>query len=346
MTKTDTADTDATLEQIGRLAGAGCRIIRCAVPNRRAARALGTICRESPIPVIADIHFDAHLALEAIAQGVAGIRINPGNVREDETFRRVVTECRDRGLKIRVGVNSGSIVPRDGLEVRQTPDDVAALMVRACRQYCEDMEELGFRDIVVSLKASDVPTTVRAYREMARLSDYPLHVGVTAAGPADVSIVKSAVGIGALLLDGIGDTIRVSLTGPPLREVEIGYEILAAIGLVEESMRGVDIISCPTCGRCRVNLPEIVENVRAALRDRPVPAGLTVAVMGCVVNGPGEAAEADVGIAAGAGGAFLFRRGKRVRKVPADGIVQALLDEIARTEETDAAAPSTEDVGA
>lgn len=332
MTKTHTEDVDATLAQIGELAALGCEIIRCAVPNRKAGAALREITRGSPLPVVADIHFDHRLALAAIEAGADGVRINPGNMRDRDGIREVYRAAAEAGIKVRIGVNSGSIRPRRGLEVRGGAggEELAELMVREALAYCQAAEEESFGDIVLSLKASDVPTTIAAYRRAAGLCDYPFHLGVTAAGPAATSLVKSAIGIGALLAEGIGDTVRVSMTGPPHEEVTAGIAILQALGLRAAS--GPEIISCPTCARCEIDLSALVEEIGRRVQDGP--AGLKIAVMGCMVNGPGEAAEADVGIAGGRDFGYLFRGGKKVRKVPAAGLADALMDEIEKARPT------------
>lgn len=316
MTKTPTQDVNATRRQIRALARVGCQIVRVAVPNMAAARRLGEIKRSSPIPIVADIHFDHKLALEAISQGVDGIRLNPGNIRSRQGVADVVRAAKKAGIPIRIGVNSGS-VRRDGKS-----EDIVKVMVNAALSFCHDFERLGFRDIKISLKSSDVPATIEAYRLIANKCDYPLHLGVTAAGPPDVSLIKSAIGIGALLAEGIGDTIRVSMTGAPQQEVKAGLEILRALGQAE---RGIEIISCPTCGRCQVDLRRIVAQVRAGLVD--LKGNLQIAVMGCVVNGPGEARHADIGIAGGKGFGFLFRKGKRIRKVREHEMVSVLIQE-------------------
>jgi len=320
MTTTLTEDVPATLRQIEELAQLECAIARVAVPTAKAAKCLGEIRKHSPLPIVADIHFEHSLALEAIAQGVDKIRINPGNMRDQAGVREVVCAARDAGIPIRIGVNSGSIRSQEDVS-----SDLVDLMVDSVMRYCRSFEELGFRDIVLSLKASDVVRTVRAYREVAARCDYPLHLGVTAAGPPDMALVKSAIGIGGLLMDGIGDTIRVSFTGPPHAEVEAGYQILEALGLAE---RGPQIMSCPTCGRCQIDLCRVVNEVQQRLsRDKK---GLRIAIMGCVVNGPGEAREADVGLAGGKGFGFLFRHGKKLRKVREEAMVDELLREIDR----------------
>jgi len=326
MTKTHTEDVEATLAQIEELAAAGCDIIRCAVPNRRAADALRPICERSPIPVVADIHFDHHLALLAIEAGARGVRINPGNMRDREGLRLVYRAAAEAGIKVRIGVNSGSIRPRSGLEVRpeEAGEDLAELMVSRALDYCRDAEAEGFGRIVLSLKASDVPATIAAYRLAARRCNYPFHLGVTAAGPPHVSIIKSAIGIGTLLAEGIGDTIRVSMTGAPLEEVKAGRAILEALALREPG--GPQIISCPTCARCQIDLGALVAEVDRRLEG--MHERVKVAVMGCIVNGPGEAADADVGIAGGRTFGYLFRGGKKLRRVEAPDLADALVQEV------------------
>ncbi len=326
MTKTHTEDVEATVRQINELADLGCEIIRCAVPNRASADALRSIVESSPLPVIADIHFDHRLALLSIEAGAHGVRINPGNMQDREGLREVYRRAAGADIKVRIGVNSGSIRPRQGLEVapEAEAEDLAELMVRQTLDYCSEAEAEGMGSLVLSLKASDVPTTLAAYRKVAGMCDYPLHVGVTAAGPPETSIVKSCVGIGALLAEGIGDTIRVSMTGRPHNEVRTGLAILEALEL--RSPRGPELISCPTCARCSLDLSALVAEIEERTRD--YPPGLKIAVMGCVVNGPGEAAEADVGIAGGVDFGFVFRGGKKLRKVPAGSLADALMEEV------------------
>jgi len=328
MTKTPTEDIAQTVRQIERLAEAGSDITRCAVPNRKASEALDEIIRRSPIPLVADIHFDPHFALRAVESGAHGVRVNPGNMPGGEGLRKFYRAAADAGIKVRIGVNSGSIRPRRGMEVIPVEDAeaLARLMVDQTLSYCEAAEAEGLRNIVISMKASDVPTTLAAYRLAAGRCDYPFHVGVTAAGPPEESIVKSAVGIGALLAEGIGDTIRVSMTGSPLEEVEAGVAILEALELRRPT--GAQIISCPTCARCEIDLCGLVQEVKRRLSDVKVP--IKVAVMGCVVNGPGEAAESDVGIAGGRDFGFLFRGGQKVRKVAAGELADALVAEVRR----------------
>jgi len=326
MTKTHTEDITATVAQINELAELGCEIIRCAVPHRKAAAAFRRVKEASPLPVIADIHFDCTLALMAVEAGADGVRVNPGNMRDREGLEQVYRAAREAGIKVRIGVNSGSIRPRKGLEV--APDaghtGTAALMVEEALAYAEAAEREGLRDIVLSLKASDVPTTIAAYRMAAGRCDYPFHLGVTAAGPPRTSIVKSAIGIGTLLAEGIGDTIRVSMTGPPHEEVRAAIAMLEALGL--RGPAGAEIISCPTCARCEIDLSALVEEVSRRVRD--LPAHVKIAIMGCVVNGPGEAAEADVGIAGGRDFGYLFRRGRKLRKVEAGRLADALVEEV------------------
>lgn len=320
MTNTHTDDAEVTLAQIRKLAAAGCDIIRCAVPDMAAAEGLKTICKESPIPVIADIHFDYKLALAAIAAGVDGLRLNPGNIGSTEKVRAVVEAAKERNIPIRIGVNAGSL-PKDLLEKYGHP--TAEALVEAAWSHIHILEDMDYRNIKISLKAHDVPLTIAAYRLLASQCDYPLHVGITEAGTVNSGIIKSAVGIGALLAEGIGDTIRVSLTGDPVNEVKVAYDILKALGLREY---GPTLISCPTCGRTRINLEKLALEVERRLADITEP--ITVAVMGCVVNGPGEAREADVGLAGGIGEGLIFRKGVILRKVPENQLVDELFIEI------------------
>lgn len=320
MTNTKTHDAEATLAQIRELAAAGCDIIRCAVPDMPAAEGLKRICKESPIPVIADIHFDYKLALAAIEAGVDGLRLNPGNIGGEERVRAVVEAARPKNIPIRIGVNAGSL-PKDLLEKYGHPTPEA--MVEAAWRHIKILEDMDYRNIKVSLKCHDVPTTLSAYRLMASQCDYPLHVGVTEAGTVNSGIIKSAVGIGTLLAEGIGDTIRVSLTGDPVNEVKVAYNILKSLGLREY---GPTLISCPTCGRTQINLEKLALEVEKRLDAITEP--IVVAVMGCVVNGPGEAREADVGIAGGKGEGLIFRKGEVLRKVPEDRIIDELFVEI------------------
>ncbi len=322
MCSTDTRDTAATCAQILRLAEAGCEIVRCAVPDMEAARALRAIRAASPIALIADIHFDYRLALAALEAGVDGLRLNPGNIGEAWKVREVVHVCGERQVPIRIGVNGGSL-EKELLEKYGHPTPEA--MVESALGHIRILEELGFTAIKVSLKASDIRRTVQAYRLLAKQADYPLHIGITEAGTTWSGTIKSAIGLGVLLYEGIGDTLRVSLTGDPVEEVRVGWEILKSLGLRE---RGPVFVSCPTCGRCQIDLIPVAEEVERRLRDLPRP--ITVAVMGCVVNGPGEAREADVGIAGGKGQGLLFRRGEVVRKVAEKELADALVEEAQR----------------
>jgi (E)-4-hydroxy-3-methylbut-2-enyl-diphosphate synthase len=320
MTNTPTQDVAATVAQIERLQAAGCEIVRVAVPDQEAARAIAGIKARIRIPLVADIHFDHRLAVEAARNGADGLRINPGNIGGRDKVRKVVAAAKERGLPIRIGVNAGSL-EKDLLETHQGA--TAPAMVASALRHVALLEGADFDQIKISIKASDVPRTVEAYRLLASQTDYPLHLGVTEAGSLYTGTVKSALGIGMLLAEGIGDTLRVSLTRDPVEEVRVGFEILKALGL---RRHGPEIISCPTCGRCGFDLFSVVEQVEKALLTRPVPVKL--AIMGCVVNGPGEAREADIGIAGGIGQGILFRRGKVVRKVPREKLVQTLLEEV------------------
>jgi (E)-4-hydroxy-3-methylbut-2-enyl-diphosphate synthase len=320
MTKTDTRNVKATVKQIQSLVLSGCEIIRIAVPDAEAAKALGRIKQLVPIPVIADIHFDWRLALEAIRQGVDGLRINPGNIGAKWKVAEVVSAASDKAVPIRIGVNAGSL-SRKLLEKYGHPTPEALL--ESAEEHINILEGLGFKEIKVSLKASSVLTTVDAYRLFSRRFRYPLHVGISEAGPSFTGMIKSSVGLGILLAEGIGDTIRVSLSADPEEEVRVGYEILKSLGLRE---KGVNLISCPTCGRCEIDIRGLASKVENRLKDIRKP--LTVAVMGCVVNGPGEAREADIGIAGGKGFGLLFKKGKVVRKLDEDKLLDALLKEI------------------
>ncbi len=307
MTKTDTRDVNATVRQIRRLERLGCEVIRVAVPDMVAAEAIGEITKRISIPLIADIHFDWRLALKSIEQGAHGLRINPGNIGAKWKVRELVEAAKDRKIPIRVGVNSGSL-PKDLLKKYGHP--TADALVEAATRQIEMLHELGFHQIKVSLKGTDVPLTVNAYRLFSSRFDYPLHIGITEAGPPPLGIVKSAVGLGILLSEGIGDTIRVSLTAPPYDEVRVAYEILSTLGIRKH---GINLVSCPTCGRCTVNIQGIARKLQKRIEGIEKP--LTVAVMGCAVNGPGEAREADFGVAGSKGEGLLFKKGKVVKKV-------------------------------
>ena len=320
MTNTKTENIPATVDQIHRLTDRGCEIIRCAVPTLEAAQALKEIRKQIAIPLVADIHFDYRLALAALESGVDALRLNPGNIGGRDRVEKVVEAARQRQVPIRIGVNSGSL-PKDLLEKYGHP--TAEALVEAAWRHIHILEEMDYNNIVISLKAHDVPLTLAAYRLMARECDYPLHVGITEAGTIRSGLIKSAVGIGTLLAEGIGDTIRVSLTGDPLAEIDAGFEILKSLGLRQH---GPTLVSCPTCGRTCWSLEKVAKEVEARLAEIPEP--ITVAVMGCVVNGPGEAREADVGIAGGKGEGLLFRKGQILRKVPEARLVEELFEEI------------------
>ncbi len=320
MTNTPTQDVAATVAQIHRLESAGCEIVRVAIPDEAAARAVSSIKAQIKIPLVADIHFDSRLAVLAADHGADGLRINPGNIGGQEKIRQVVDAARARQLPIRIGVNAGSL-EKDLIKAYNGATPQA--MVDSAMRHVGLLEAFNFHQIKISIKASDVPRTVAAYRLLAATTDYPLHLGVTEAGSLYTGTVKSALGIGMLLAEGIGDTLRVSLTRDPVEEVRVGFEILKALGIRQH---GPEIISCPTCGRCGIDLFGVVEQVEKALLTRTTPVKL--AIMGCVVNGPGEAKEADIGIAGGKGQGILFRRGEVVRKVPQDRLVEALLDEV------------------
>lgn len=320
MTNTKTEDTAATLAQIRALHEAGADIVRVAVPNMQAAQAIGTLVKSSPVPLVADIHFDYRLALEAIAQGIDALRLNPGNIGNRDHVRLVVSKAKEKGIPIRIGVNAGSL---DVNMRKQYGGITAEALVASAMEHVRILEALDFHDIKISLKAHDVPLTLAAYRLMSEHCDYPLHVGITEAGTQHSGLIKSAVGIGALLAEGIGDTIRVSLTGDPVVEVRAGREILKALGLRDY---GPTLVSCPTCGRTEIDLPAIAARVEKRLQGIAQP--ITVAVMGCVVNGPGEARGADVGIAGGKGVGMVFRKGEIVRKVPEEDLVEELFQEI------------------
>jgi len=320
MLNTDTSDVNACLEQIRRLKAAGCQIVRLAVPNMEAANGFEAICKESPLPLVADIHFDYKLAIAAAEGGAAKIRINPGNIGGEDRVKAVVDACKERNIPIRIGVNGGSL---DKRLLEKYGHPTAEALVESAFEHIALLEKYGFYDICVSMKSSTVPTMVKAARLFREKCDYPIHIGVTETGPVRMGLMKSAMGIGALLLDGIGDTIRVSLTDDPIEEVYAAKDILKAAGLRKE---GVNIISCPTCGRTKIDLISLVNQVDEALKDCQKP--ITVAVMGCVVNGPGEAREADIGIAGGDGCGMLFEKGQQIEKLPYDELLGALLKRI------------------
>lgn len=320
MTNTDTRDSKKTLHQINELYNAGCEIIRCAVPDMEAASAMKEICEKSPIPVVADIHFDYRLALEVIKNGVSAVRINPGNIGSEERVKLVVEAAKEKGLPIRIGVNSGSL-EKDILERDGKP--TAKGLVESALRHVKILEELDFYDIVISIKSSNVKMMIDSYRLMSESCDYPLHLGVTESGTAFRGTIKSSIGIGTLLAEGIGDTIRVSLTSDPIEEIKVAKEMLIALEL---RASGMQFISCPTCGRTQINLIKIAEEVEKRLES--CDKNIKVAVMGCIVNGPGEAREADIGIAGGNGEGIIFKKGKLIRKVKEDELIEALLEEI------------------
>ena len=320
MLNTKTTDVEGSLVQLRHLYSAGCQVARLAVPNMEAARGFAEIAKESPLPLVADIHFDYKLAIAAAEGGASKIRINPGNIGGEDRVKAVVDVCKDKKIPIRIGVNGGSL---DKRLLEKYGHPTAEALVESAFEHLELLEKNSFYDTCVSMKSSTVPTMVAASRLFRQKCDYPLHIGVTETGPVRQGLIKSAMGIGALLLDGIGDTIRVSLTDDPVEEVYAAKDILKAAGLRKE---GVNIISCPTCGRTRIDLIGLVNQVDAALKDCQKP--ITVAVMGCVVNGPGEAREADIGIAGGDGWGMIFEKGEQVEKLPYDQLLDALLKRI------------------
>ena len=320
MLNTKTTDVAGSLEQIHQLKNAGCQIARLAVPNMEAARGFAEICKESPLPLVADIHFDYKLAIAAAEGGASKIRINPGNIGGEDRVKAVVDICKEKNIPIRIGVNGGSL---DKRLLEKYGHPTAEALVESAFEHLELLEKFGFYDSCVSMKSSTVPTMVAAAKLFCSKCDYPLHIGVTETGPVRMGLMKSAMGIGALLLEGIGDTIRVSLTDDPVEEVYAAKDILKAAGLRKE---GVNIISCPTCGRTNIDLIGLVNQVETALKNCEKP--ITVAVMGCIVNGPGEAREADVGIAGGDGCGMLFAKGQQIEKLPYDALLPALLKKI------------------
>ena len=320
MLNTKTTDVAGSLAQINQLKAAGCQIARLAVPNMEAARTFAEICAESPLPLVADIHFDYKLAIAAAEGGASKIRINPGNIGGEDRVQAVVDVCKSRHIPIRIGVNGGSL---DKKLLEKYGHPTADALVESAFEHLALLEKYGFYDTCVSMKSSTVPTMVEAARKFRAQCDYPIHIGVTETGPVKQGLIKSAMGIGALLLDGIGDTIRVSLTDDPVEEVYAAKDILKAAGLRKE---GVNIVSCPTCGRTRIDLIGLVNQVDEALKDCQKP--ITVAVMGCVVNGPGEAREADIGIAGGDGWGMIFEKGEQVEKLPYEELLPALLKRI------------------
>ncbi len=339
MTKGDTGDLHKTFDEVIGLEATGCELVRVSVPTMREAKVLGALKRMIKVPLVADIHFSAPLALEAIAQGVDKVRINPGNIGTREEVERVVRAARDRGVAIRIGVNSGSIRERKALQVVDRSDDMVDLCVREALHHVEILESLDFHDTVISIKAHTVPLTVEANRRLAAACDYPLHLGVTHAGSAEPAIVKSAAAFALLLADGIGDTIRVSIAGDNRQEVRVGHMLLQALSLRDPVF---DVYACPSCGRAEVDQVALTKKVEEATKDLTYPC--RVAVMGCIVNGPGEAAEADVSVSAGKGAGFIYRGSRMVRKVKEEDIVRELRAEIdawiAEKKAAEAAAPA------
>ncbi|GIF73176.1 flavodoxin-dependent (E)-4-hydroxy-3-methylbut-2-enyl-diphosphate synthase [Asanoa siamensis] len=326
MTTTLTADINATLQQIAELTASGCQIVRVAVPSQDDVEALPAIAKKSQIPVIADIHFQPRYVFAAIDAGCAAVRVNPGNIRQfDDKVKEIAAAASAAGVPIRIGVNAGSL---DKRLLQKYGKATAEALVESALWECSLFEEHGFRDIKISVKHNDPVVMIRAYRQLAEQCDYPLHLGVTEAGPAFQGTIKSAVAFGALLAEGIGDTIRVSLSAPPVEEVKVGQQILESLGLRE---RGLEIVSCPSCGRAQVDVYKLAEEVTAGLEGLPVP--LRVAVMGCVVNGPGEAREADLGVASGNGKGQIFVKGQVIKTVPEAQIVETLIAEAVRLAE-------------
>jgi len=322
MTLTYTHDVAATMEQIGRLASAGCEVARVAVPKIEDANALKKLVYLSPLPIVADIHFNASLALKAIEAGVAKVRINPGNIGGPDKVAEVVTAAKAKRIPMRIGANSGSL-PKHLIPLAQ--EDTAAALVEEALEQVRLLESLDYRDFAISVKSSSVPTMIRAYRMLSERVPYPLHLGVTEAGPPPAGTIKSAIGVGSLLMDGIGDTIRISLTADPVKEVEAAWDILKALGLRE---RGPVMIACPSCGRDNVGVEKLAEAVTERLRA--YPQAFEVAVMGCAVNGPGEAGDADFGIAGGRDVGFIYAHGRVLKKVSSETLIDELFEEIDR----------------
>jgi len=323
MTKTDTRDIESTVQQINKLADAGCEIIRIAVPDEEAGKALFKIVPKSPIPVIADIHFNYKLALIAIEAGVDGLRLNPGNISDSKKVEKVVSSAKGKGIPIRIGVNAGSL-PKDLLQkIEDGLMTTSEAMVEAANRHIKILEDLDFLDIKISLKASDVPTTILAYRLMAKQCNYPFHSGITEAGTLKSGIIKSSIGLGILITEGLVDTMRVSLTAEPVEEIRAAKKILESLGL-RKSLG--EVVSCPTCGRISINLLPIAEAIEKMIEEIQIP--LKVAVMGCEVNGPGEAKDADIGVAGGKGVGVIFKKGKIIKKVPENKILDVIKEEI------------------
>jgi len=320
MTNTDTRDSEATIKQIKQLEDAGCDIVRIAIPDMNSANNIPEIKRLTTIPIIADIHFDYRLALQSVKNGIDALRINPGNIGGHERVKKVVSAAKEAKIPIRIGVNSGSLEK----DLKQEYGISAKAITESALRQIKLFEKLGFYDIKISLKSSSVPLTIESYRKMASLVDYPFHLGITEAGTKFSGTIKSAIGIGTLLSEGIGDTIRVSLTDNPVEEVKVGIEILKSLGL----RKGPTIISCPTCGRTEIDVIGIAKKVESEINKLKIKQNLTIAIMGCVVNGPGEAEEADIGIAGGKNQSLLFRKGKRLKTIQEKNIVEELIKEI------------------
>ena len=320
MTNTDTKDVEATVSQINALEEAGCDIVRCTVPDMEAAKAIKEIVKRVNIPVVADIHFDYRLALESIKNGISALRINPGNIGIEERVRSVAEEAKKNNIPIRIGVNSGSL-EKDILKKYGKPTPEA--LVESALRHVNILEKVGFYDIVISIKSSDVINMIESYRLISKKVDYPLHLGVTEAGTVWRGTIKSSIGIGALLSEGIGDTIRVSLTGDPVEEIKVGREILKTFGYIKG---GIEFVSCPTCGRTKIDLIKIAKEVEDKLSS--CQKNIKVAIMGCIVNGPGEAREADIGIAGGNGEGLIFKKGEVIKKVKEENLIEELLKEI------------------
>jgi (E)-4-hydroxy-3-methylbut-2-enyl-diphosphate synthase len=337
MTTTKTADVNATLQQIASLVAAGVEIVRVAVPHWEDAEALTAIAAKSTVPVVADIHFQWKYAMAALEAGIQGLRINPGNIKYQDKVRLIAREAKARGVPIRIGVNAGSL-EKDLLERYGAPTPEA--LVQSALNEARILEDEDFADIKISVKHSNPRVMIQAYRQLAETCDYPLHLGVTEAGPMPMGAVKSAVGIGTLLAEGIGDTIRVSLTDDPVEEVKVGIQILQSLGL---RRRGLDLVACPSCGRAEVDVLGLTKRVNAAIEREGLTVPIRVAVMGCVVNGPGEAREADLGIAAGKGQGFLVVKGEVVDKIPEDRFVERLLEEARKIAAERAAEPAEAD---
>ena len=315
MCNTDTRNVEATLNQINELASAGCEIVRLAVLNKDAASAIKDIVQKSPVPLVADIHFDYRLAIQCIENGIHALRINPGNIGKKEHTQKVVEAAKAHNIPIRIGINAGSLEK----EFASLDTPLEDKMIKSALRHIEILEDLNFYDIKLSLKSSDVPTTIEAYRKISKIIDYPLHLGVTEAGTLKMGLIKSSIGLGTLLSEGIGDTIRVSLTENPVEEVEAGFGILKSLNLRK---KGINFISCPTCGRTQIDLISLAKKVEEKFKNLDLP--ITIAVMGCPVNGPGEAKHADFGIAGAIGEGYIFKKGEIIARVPEADLINYL----------------------